>query len=273
MVCGDLQRGRRFTVAALDAETYSVTAIETMIRETLATAAQPRAAEGGVRVPTTTLLPGGDVLSILVMPDGAGWFRVSDGGAAREAILDGGVLNLRPADRRRATEIANATGLELDGDAFVVRSDAGQLTAAIAYVADASRSWATYVLERISKAQERTLAEKVQGRLERIFLPARVAREASVLGGSNSQHVFDFVVTLDDERRALFEIVSPHVQSIAAAHLKFSDVREAHGEWPREAVIETPQGWSAENIALLSQAASHVRPATVEWADLQSLAA
>lgn len=252
-----------------------MTTVETTIRDALSAASRLRVGDdGSVRVPTTTLLPGGDALSLLVTPEPSGRFRVTDAGAARDALLEAGIHSVRRGDRRKATDLAKRAGIEIDGDAFLLRGvDAGQLPSAIAYVAETSRAWAQAVLEHVTRATERQISDVVQERLERAFGPARIAREVPVLGDSNTRHVFDFLVKLDDERQAAFEIVTPFVQSIASTHLKFSDIRRVHEAWPREAVIESSEVWSAENIALLSQAASHVRPVDVDWRDLQALAA
>lgn len=245
-----------------------------IIRDTLACLAEPRQGSDGIYVPTTTLLPGGDLVGVLVSREGDGVFRVSDNGAGREAILDAGILNIAAADRRRANEIAALGGLELEGDAFVIRNiSADQLAAAVIYVADASRAWAQAVLDREARRRERDVSETVQRRLEVVFSPSKVAREVTLLGASSSQHKFDFVVDLPGERRALFEIVTPAPNSISSTHLKFFDLQREHGDWPREAVVENMADWNSSSLALLNQVATHVRPVVGEWADLPVLAA
>lgn len=252
-----------------------MTIIEATIRDALSAASNLRVGDdGSVRVPTTTLLPGGDALSLIVTPEPSGRFRISDAGAARDALLEAGVHSVRRGDRRRATDLAKRAGVEIEGDAFLLRGvDAEQLPSAIAYVADTSRAWAQAVLDHVTKAAERQISDVVEERLKGAFGSSRIARDAPILGDSNTRHVFDFIVKLDGERQAAFEIVTPFLSSIASTHLKFSDIRRAHETWPREAVIESSGAWSGENIALLSQAASHVRPVNVDWRDLQSLVA
>lgn len=245
-----------------------------MIRDTLACLAEPRQGSEGIYVPTTTLLPGGDLVGVMVSREGDDRFRVSDNGAGREAILDAGVVTIVPADRRRANEIAGLGGLEVEGDSFVIRGvGADQLAAAVIYVADASRAWAQSVLDRESRRRERDVSETVQRKLELAFTPARVTREVTLLGASSSQHRFDFVVDLAGERRALFEIVTPAPASISSTHLKFFDLEREHHDWPREAVVESMADWNASSLALLNQVATHVRPILGEWSDLPALAA
>lgn len=245
-----------------------------VIRDTLAFLAEPRQGSEGIYVPTTTLLPGGDIVGVLVTREGEGRFRVSDNGAGREAILDAGVMTIRAGDRRRATEIAGKGGLEIDGDAFILRDVvAEQLASAVIYVADASRAWAQAVLDREARRSEREMSETVQRRLEMVFSPSRVNREVTLLGASSSQHKFDFVVDLSGDRRAMFEIVTPASTSISSAHLKFFDLQREHQDWPREAVVENMADWQSSSLALMNQVATHVRPLSGEWADLPKLAA
>lgn len=245
-----------------------------LIRDTLAFLAEPRQGSDGIYVPTTTLMPGGELVGVLVTREGEDRFRVSDNGAGREAILDAGVTVVGSGNRRRASEIANRAGLEIDGDAFVLRDvSADQLAAAVIYVADASRSWAQAVLNRAFQRHKHDIGEVVLKRLEAGFGASKVKSDVVLLGESSSQHRFDFVVELAGSRRALFDVVAPAQQSISATHLKFYDMQREHADWPREAVIENPSDWTSAHLALLNQVANHIRPIADEWVDLQRLAA
>lgn len=240
------------------------------VRAAIGSFSDVRSSESGIIVPTMTLLPGGDAISVIVTPSGGDHFRVSDNGAARAAILDAGMFRLTAVDRRRALELAEEAGLATEGDAFVatdIRID--QIVAAVASVAELSRAWASYVVERARRLREQQLAERVGERLERAFSPAHVCREVVVLGASNTQHRFDFLVELTPSVRAVVEVVSPVPQSLAFAHMKFSDVRRGHEDWLREAVVQKVEGWNAEHLSLLGQAASHIRDVNSDWGDLR----
>lgn len=245
-----------------------------VLRDAIAGSQQPWIADGLIRVPTTTLFPSGEVINLAISPNRTGGFRVSDDGLGRTAVLDEGVHHMRPGDRRRAEAIAEQSGIRFEGDAFVVDDVAAQnLVTAMALVAEASRAWATQMLERSVRNRERALVEVVREKLERAYSSPMVQSKLAVLGASSSQYDFDFGVKLSDGRIALFEIISPAPPSVAFAHTKFSDVQRARPDWPREAVVENLSDWPSESLALLSQVTSHVRPASVEWRDLPLMAA
>ena len=238
-------------------------------RDILRTIGEPWAPEEGLAVPTTTLLPGGELATVLIRPDEGGRFFVSDNGAGREAALNRGVLSVGTGAKRRAKRIAEAGGLQVDGDAFVLRHvSEAQLVSAVTYVADASRAWAEYIVEQSSKARTAEVAEIVREKLERVYTPKNVKFRPSVLGASTTQYEFDFAVEIEGNRTALFEIVSPSMQSIAFAHTKFSDVARAHGDWLREAIVEDLSQWPSDHTSLLAQVASHIRSANEDWANL-----
>lgn len=245
-----------------------------VLRDAIAGSQQPWFADGLIRVPTTTLFPSGEVINLAIVPNRTGGFRVSDDGLGRTAVLDEGVHHMRPGDRRRAESIAEQSGIRFEGDAFVA-DDVGteNLVTAMALVAEASRAWATQMLERAGRHRERALFDVVKEKLERAYSTPMVRAKVPVLGASSSQYDFDFGVTLSDGRLALFEIISPTPPSVAFTHTKFSDVQRAQPEWPREAVVENLADWTSASLALVSQVASHVRPASAEWRDLPLMAA
>lgn len=245
-----------------------------VLRDAIAGGQRPWVADGQIHVPTTTLFPSGDVINLAITPNRTGGYRVSDDGLGRTAVLDEGVHHMRPGDRRRAEAIAEQSGIRFEGDAFVA-DDVGvqSLVAAMALVAEASRAWATQMVERSARHLERALFDAVKEKLERAYTTPMVQSKVPVLGASSSQYDFDFGVKLSDGRLALFEIISPAPPSVAFAHTKFSDVQRAQPDWPREAVVENLNNWPSESLALISQVTSHVRPAGADWKDLPLMAA
>lgn len=220
-------------------------------------------------VPTTTLLPGGDLATIIVRADEGGRFSVSDNGGGREAALNQGILSVGTGARRKATKIAQASGLQVDGDAFILRQvSENQLAGAISHVANASRAWAEYILTSAAASQATEVADVVRAKLERAYTPSKVRRQVQVLGASTTQYEFDFSVEIEGGQFALFEIVGPSIQSIAFAHTKFSDVARAHQRWLREAVVEDLSAWTSDQTSLLSQVTSHIRSANESWENL-----
>lgn len=223
----------------------------------------------GARVETTTLLPGGGIASVSVRPVGAS-FKVSDDGMGFNALLTLMVNDLTAADYRRGDEIAEAAGLNFDHECFFLPEvSAGQLPAAVAYVADASRAWVEAVLDRKARRADRELVHRVSDRLKARFPQARLEPGGELMGASTKTHRFDLVMSLPGDRFAAFQAVSPAPASIAAAHLKFYDLSMAHPDWPREAVVEHYSHWRADDLAVMSQVASHVRDLTQPWDDLE----
>ena len=226
-----------------------------------------------VRVETTTLLPGGALatLSVRRAPDG---YQVSDDGAGRSSMLALGVQDLTRGDARRANDIATARGISFDGQGFsIVGVSIDQLTAAIAYVADASRAWAVAAIDARSARHHVDLTDRAKARLQASLPGLQIDADRELVGISTKRHRFDLVVALPGDRLALFETITPAPASMAAAHMKFFDLMQAHVDWPREAVVESLADWASEDLAVMQQVSSHVRGVESQWSDLQALAA
>ncbi|MFN7881753.1 MAG: hypothetical protein ACK5PF_01870 [bacterium] len=231
-------------------------------------------AEDGVRLTTTTLLPSGALVDVLVRRDMADHYSLSDDGSAHADLAALGHSVLTPADRRKGTSIADRFGLTFSGDEFLLRDvSPDQMAAAVVYVAEASRLWASEVASAAQKRRERDLGAIVEQRLRQILPAAKISRECEVIGASTKRHRFDMVVELPGDRNAVFELASPHPNSVAATHLKLFDLKEAKPEWLREVVTERLADWSAPDMALLNRVASHVRDQESDWSDLANLAA
>lgn len=230
--------------------------------------------EGDIRLTTTTLLPSGALVDVLVRRDGTDHYSVSDDGSAYAdlAALGHGVITA--ADRRRGGDIAGKFGLIFSGEAFLLREvSPDQMPAAIAYVAEASRLWAADVLSVGQKRRERDLAAIVEQRLRQLLPSAEINREREVVGASTKRHRFDLVVDLPGDRHAVIELVSPHPNSVAATHLKLFDLKEGKPDWWREVVTDRLVDWAAADMSLLNRVASHVRDRESDWSDFAKLAA
>lgn len=234
---------------------------------------QLRAAPNEARVSTTTLLPSGALATVRVRPQCDGRFFVTDD---RSGLEEAGAfgLELDARDAARGNRIAERAGLSFDDHQFSLR-DVGpdQLASVIVYVADAAREWAEGAAERGASRTGTGLRRALEDRLQRIFGPQTIGRETELHGDSGRSYKFDFVVSLKDERKALFEIVQPHPNALSAAHLKLFDLKAAQPDWPREAVTERLDVWSAADMVLLAGVTTHVRDLRHDWRDLERLAA
>lgn len=224
------------------------------------------------RVGTTTLLPSGAVASVLVRNAGNETYFVSDDGAGRRDLLALGYLDLTSGDRRRGTDIASKLGLQFDGEGFSLREiTADQLTGAIVFVAEAAREWASAAAENAARRVEASLARRVEDRIRAAIPKAKIAREAELTGASTKKYRFDLVMELSGDRKAVFESVAPNPSSLSSAHLKLFDLMDAHPDWPREAVTERLEDWSAADVTLLSRVVTHMRAMDQDWRDLREI--
>lgn len=227
-----------------------------------------------VLVPTTTLLPSGALVMARVqqLPDGR--FVVSDDGGAIDEVSSQLFTTPGKRELRKGEEIAQRLGLQFDALGFRTEGvTAEQLQAAIIYVAEAARQWASQLTEAAQRRQDRDLAARVEERLREVLPDRAISRDREVQGLSSRSYQFDLVADLGEDRLALFELVSPHPNAIAAAHLKFFDVSGSHPTWPREAVVERLNEWPSADLAVLGKVASHVRDMESDWNDLERLAA
>lgn len=225
-------------------------------------------------VPTTTLLPSGAVVMARIKPLPDGRFVVSDDGGAIDEVSTQLFATPSKRELRKGEEIARRLGLHFDALGFRTEGvTESQLQAAIIYVAEAARQWATQLIEAGQRRQVRDLAARVEERLRLVFPEKAISREREVQGLSSRSYQFDLVADLGEDRLALFELVSPHPNAIAAAHLKFFDVSGSHPNWPREAVVERLNDWPSADLAVLGKVASHVRDMGSDWNDLELLAA
>jgi hypothetical protein len=233
----------------------------------------PLRVDDAARIETTTLLPGGGVVTLSLRLGGGGYV-VSDDGAARLTLMELGIQDLSRGDIRTGNEIARTRGLVFDGNRFSASEVADdQLASAVAYVADASREWASAAIAARARKRERNLVERVVSRLQAIAPGLQFETEREVQGASTKRHRFDLVVSLPGDRFALFETLTPAAVSLAAAHMKFYDLLQAHRDWPREAVVEDLSIWPSDDLALMQQVSSHIRALDSSWADLATLAA
>lgn len=223
------------------------------------------------RVATTTVLPSGAVISVLVRSTANGTYSVSDDGSGRDDLVSLGV-QIGPGDKRRANEIASRLGLSWEGEQFAVQGvTADQLASAIIYVAEATRAWACASSENASRRTERTLVARTQERIREAVPSVKMAREVELMGASSKRHRFDLVIELGSDRKAIFEMVTPNANSLSSAHLKLFDLQQAHAAWPREAITERFDEWASPDINLLAAVATHVRDVQSRWSDLPAL--
>lgn len=225
-------------------------------------------------VQTTTLLPSGAVVSVQIQPTRDGHFVVFDDAAGTADLLALGHLKLGSAELKKAAAIAEQFGLKHGPDGFRAEDvSADQVDVAIVYVAEAARRWAREVLETASRRKQVGILDLVAERVAQVLPFARTTRDRELVGASSKRYSFDLVADLGADRLAIFEIVNPHPNALAASHMKLFDMMGGHPEWPREAIAARLSDWASSDLALISNVASHVRELKSDWQDLKQLAA
>lgn len=163
-----------------------------------------------------------------------GTFLVSDFGAGfEEAQLIGG----EAIYRKVARAVAETHGIDFDDHSLLrVQVGADQLPGALATVANASQEAVGITALRVSERRHQDDSARLHDRLGRVFGKGSIARDAHVLGASNTEWLVSSLVTIGD-RQVAFEPVSKHPNSIVHAAAKFSDIARLPRAPGRVAVV------------------------------------
>lgn len=192
------------------------------------------AREESARLSLPLLYPGGSMVGVEIsrLRDG---FLVSDGGAARrEAGLLGGersFIQLAPA-------IATQFGVRFDHNMFFdVNVERDDLVIAVSAIANASKAGVEETAMRLAAVEHADYQALVWSKLEHIFTPRAVAREAP-FRGRHEDWEFDAAVQVHG-RISLFEIVTPYANSVNSAVTKFLDIKNLGDDAPNRIAILT----------------------------------
>jgi hypothetical protein len=174
---------------------------------------------GNVFIRTPVLYPSGATVVVRVDDAGKTFFVTDMGAGYQEADMMGASLIYA----RHARAIAESAGIRFDNEAFfVIEASREQLPGAIATVANCSQEAVGLAAYKLSERRASDVAELLYDRLVRIFTLPKVAKNASIIGASNTEYNVAALVTLD-KRPAVFEAVANHPASIVFANSKFHD--------------------------------------------------
>lgn len=207
----------------------------------------------GSYVRTPILYPSGATVVVRVEMVGNS-FRVSDmGGGYAEAESMGAAAGFA----RQAKIVAEASGLVFDQHAFVV-SDASrdQLIGAVIAVANCSQEAAHVTATRHVEKKAHDANERVYKRLVSVFTPEHVQRDVEVAGASNTKWHVGALVTVD-HKKAVFEAVTRHRNSVVSAAVKFHDFARLEKPPARIAVVDKKADFGTL-LGVISQAAQVV---------------
>lgn len=206
----------------------------------------------GVRLTVPVLYPSGAMVVVRIGGGPDHYLVTDDGGAAREADMMGAAPQLFARNGRRAAE---RSGVRFNShEIFEVEAAADMLPGFVAIVADASRLAAQLTADSVAERLDRQTALSVADRVRDAFGSATVEERVEVVGASARAWRYAAIAQLPG-RIVAFEAVTPAPSSVAAAYLKFDDVRRVEGAPLQVACLVRRPAFSNENIVMLNRTA------------------
>lgn len=168
---------------------------------------------------------------------------VSDMGMGyTEAQMMGAHESYQHIARGKAAEF----GVGYDGGAmFVLWVPVERIESAIVCVANASAQAAADAVRLASEVHHKRQEDAVFERVTHVFGRQSVARSHEVIGKRSAWEAHN-VVILGNGRRAIFEPMSKHANSVSSKFLMFSDLRESSILISLNAVVESTQSLDAK---------------------------
>ncbi len=187
----------------------------------------------GTYVRTPLLYASGSYVVIRV-DSGGGEFFVSDFGAGFEEAQ---LLGAATTYKRIAKSVAEANGVGFDSFAFFAMTvSESQLPGAIAAIANCSQEAVNITSMRVSERVLRDDNEELYERLRDIFSLNAIAKDAHIIGASNTEWHVASLVTIQ-QKQVAFEAVSKHPHSVVYAAAKFGDIARLPNAPGRVAVV------------------------------------
>ena len=161
-------------------------------------------------------------------------YLVSDFGAGHEeASLMGGGRTYKSV----AKSVAEANGVGFDSYSFfVLKVSRDQLPDAIATIANSSQEAVNITALKVSERKHRDDNVILYDRLTTVFGRKSIARDAHIVGASNTKWHVSSLVT-NQRQQVAFEAVSKHPNSVVHAAAKFSDIARIKRAPVRVAVV------------------------------------
>lgn len=223
------------------------------IAEDVARALVKTSVKGGSAFISTPLLyPSGS--HIVVRMDGTGdkWFVSDDGYGPLEAEMMGGLS----AFRRLARPLADRAGVQFDDRGFfVLEVERDELPAAVITISNVSKQAVERTAFFIETRRIAISRDVFEQRLVAAFGTRSIAHNIPIVGASGKEWDVDVGITSDSHVERLFEFVTPRSASVAAAVMKFSDIRAVERAPKTAAVLSDRSRTEAPLISLLSRIA------------------
>jgi len=100
------------------------------------------------------------------------------------------------------------------------------LESAILAVSNAAALGAYKALEKVIKAAEESLSDRIFYTMRRFITEDRLAKGFEFIGSSGKTHHFDLAIKTNGDYSTLIDAVVPHHNSIAAKYVAFADMKE-----------------------------------------------
>ena len=218
----------------------SVTSQETIarVREALARIATVRDTDGRMLVNLPIMYPSG-AMAVVEVVRNQDRYWVSDMG---HGLLEAEFMAADTYYGRVAHKVADEFGVDFDGNSiFALWVTEGRLEAAIICVANASNRACAEAIRQASEVHARRQNERIFTRIVKVFGERFVTKSAPISGAHASWEAHN-VVALPNERRAVFEFMSEHQNSVSSKFLMFTDIRKAHSDYSLNAVVRSIDG-------------------------------
>lgn len=179
--------------------------------------------DDGAWIKTSCLYPSFEPVKIFVVKVGDG-FRVHDGGAARQIAWSHG-RDHSISDRQIVAQ-AEAFGISFEDGTLIAKVSSSEwLESAILSVANAASFGAQKAVEKIIRAAEESLQNRIYETLKDFVPEKDLAKEFHFKGESGKDHVFDVAVGYDSDVITLIDAVTPHHVSVSAKYVAFADMK------------------------------------------------
>ena len=219
----------------MSARTKETKVFQEVVRDAAAQLVSCDLISGAQLVRTPLMYASGGYVVVRVEAAGGEYLVTDFGTGHEEASLMGGSRIYTGV----AKEIADAYGVGFDSYSFfVLKVSREQLPGAIATVANSSQEAVNITSLKVSEAKSRDNNALLYERLSGVFGRDSIARDAHIVGASNTEWHIASLVTIE-RRQVAFEAVSKHPNSVVHAAAKFGDIARIKRAPRRVAVVSS----------------------------------
>jgi hypothetical protein len=203
----------------------------------------------GIRVTTHCMYPSNGLVRVVVRGGAQSVVVSDDQGAIDEAVSAG--ISVDEHLRAIAHSVKSQGLLMHNGAILSPRIQIDAVSLPIIHVANASQEVARWLYEHSKIKRTRDFRTMLADFLQKAF-DDRVARNAVIIGHSNTAHKFANVISLEHGRRIIVDSVAHEASSINARVVANMDVRATNDPSLEQRIVyDDEEDWSASNLNLL----------------------